>query len=312
MLPAWGKKHLFFPNSNKNSIFYPPGACKIKLTVIFVAGNPLTLNRKMIKHRFILLACLSLFFLAPAALQARKKTENRWKLIWREDFKKSRLNPADWSKIPRGTVDWNNYMSYHDNCYDIKDGNLILWGLINDIDKQDTARYLTGGVYTKSKRTITYGKVEVRAKLDDARGAWPAIWMLPQYGNWPDGGEIDLMERLNSDTIAYQTVHSYYTHVLKLADTPPHGATGSIRPNDYNVYAVEIHPDSLVFSINDCRTFTYPRVKTDKKGQFPFGTPFYLLIDMQLEGKWVGEADPKDLPVAMKIDWVKFYEPKKK
>lgn len=265
----------------------------------------------MIKQRFTLFAYLSLFFFTPVALQARKKTETRWKLVWTDDFKKSRLNPADWSKIPRGTSDWNNYMSYHDNCYDIKDGKLILWGLVNDVDKQDTARYLTGGVYTKSKRTITYGKVEVRAKLDGAQGAWPAIWMLPQYGNWPEAGEIDLMERLNSDTIAYQTVHSYYTHVLKLGDTPPHGATGPIRPDEYNVYAVEIHPDSLVFSINQRHTFTYPRIETAEKGQFPFGTPFYLLIDMQLEGNWVGRADPKDLPVAMRIDWVKFYEPKK-
>lgn len=31
---------------------------------------------------------------------------------------------------------------------------------------------------------------------------------------WPKGGEIDIMERLNHDRIAYQTTHSYYTHVL--------------------------------------------------------------------------------------------------
>jgi hypothetical protein len=67
-------------------------------------------------------------------------------------------------------------------------------------------------------------------------------------------------------------------------------------------------PDSLVFSINDRRTFSYPRIQTDKPGQYPFGTPFYLLIDMQIEGQWVGKADPKDYPVEMWIDWVKMYE----
>lgn len=29
---------------------------------------------------------------------------------------------------------------------------------------------------------------------------------------------------------------------------------------------------------------------------------------MQIEGSWVGKADPKLLPVEMEIDWVKFYE----
>ena len=56
------------------------------------------------------------------------------------------------------------------------------------------------------------------------------------------------------------------------------------------------------------RTFAYPKIETDKKGQYPFGTPFYLLIDMQVEGSWVGKAYPKDYPVKMEIDWVKFHE----
>ncbi|KAF8911326.1 concanavalin A-like lectin/glucanase domain-containing protein [Mucidula mucida] len=51
---------------------------------------------------------------------------------------------------------------------------------------------------TKGKHTIKYGKVEVRAKLPRGDWLWPAIWMLPQddsvYGQWPMGGEIDIME----------------------------------------------------------------------------------------------------------------------
>jgi len=35
--------------------------------------------------------------------------------------------------------------------------------------------------------------MEVRAKLPDSQGAWPAIWLLGK-GTWPDTGEIDVME----------------------------------------------------------------------------------------------------------------------
>ena len=110
------------------------------------------------------------------------------------------------------------------------------------------------------------------------------------------------------DTIAYQTVHTYYTYVLKHDDNPPHGGTGPIDRDGYNVYAVEILPDSLVFSINGQKTFTYPRIETKEKGQYPFGTPFYLLVDMQIEGSWVGRARPEELPVEMWVDWVKVYK----
>lgn len=186
---------------------------------------------------------------------------------------------------------------------------MILYGRENKgIIPEDPSSYITGGIYTKDKKTITYGKVAVKARLQGAKGAWPAIWMLPNQGKWPDGGEIDIMERLNHDSIAYQTVHSYYTYVLKEITNPKQGATGPIDPDKFNVYAVEILPDSLIFSINDRQTFTYPRIETNKKGQYPFGTPFYLLIDMQIEGTWVGKADPKEYPVKMEIDWVKMYE----
>ena len=75
---------------------------------------------------------------------------------------------------------------------------------------------------------------------------------------------------------------------------------------------MEKYPDSLVFFVNNKRTFAYPRIETDKVGQYPFSDhDFYLLIDMQLGGKWVGKVDPADLPVEMHIDWVRFYENKK-
>ena len=80
-------------------------------------------------------------------------------------------------------------MSYYDSCYAMQDGNLILRGIANHTQKNDTAPYLTGGVYTKGKKLFTGGRVEVCAGLQAAKGAWPAIWMLPEKAEWPKGGE---------------------------------------------------------------------------------------------------------------------------
>lgn len=253
------------------------------------------------------LVCLGLMALTTVGQTSGKK--GTWKLVWQEEFdNKAGFDTTSWSKIPRGTADWNNYMSDFDSCYAVRDGNMVLRGIVNYTQKNDTAPYLTGGIYTKGKKLFTGGRVEIKAKLQGARGAWPAIWMLPENAKWPDGGEIDIMERLNSDTIAYQTVHSYYTYKLGFEDTPPHGGINKINPDEYNIYSVDIYPESLVFAINHDYTFTYPRISTDKEGQYPFYQPYYLLIDMQLGGSWVGGVDPKDLPVEMLVDWVRYYE----
>lgn len=240
-------------------------------------------------------------------------TSSEWSLVWKENFNQKQGFDAEvWSKIPRGGSDWNKYMTDFDSCYAMRNGHLVLRGIVNHTLPNDTAPYLTGGLYTKGKKTFSNGRIEIRAKLQGAGGEWPAIWLLPEYAKWPMGGEIDIMERLNHDTIAYQTVHSHYTYTLGIKDKPLSHSTGNIRPNDYNVYAVELSADSLSFYINDVHTFTYPRIQTDKEGQFPFDQPFYLLIDMQLGGTWVGAVNPKELPVEMLVDWVRFYQKKKK
>lgn len=53
------------------------------------------------------------------------------------------------------------------------------------------------------------------------------------------GGEVDIMERLNHDSIVYQTVHSHYTYTLGIENNPKHGNTIPINPEDFNVYGVD-------------------------------------------------------------------------
>ena len=50
---------------------------------------------------------------------------------------------------------------------------------------------------SKGKFEFQYGRVEIRAKLPQGQGTWPALWLLggniDQVG-WPRCGEIYIME----------------------------------------------------------------------------------------------------------------------
>ena len=251
---------------------------------------------------------LSITALALGLIACNNSKQSEWKLVWEENFEQTDyFDSTVWSKIPRGGSDWNRHMSDFDSCYAMKNGKLVLRGLVNHSLENDTAPVITGGVYSKGKKQFQNGRLEINARLNGARGAWPAFWLLPENAKWPNGGEIDIMERLNNDSIAYQTVHSHYTYTLGIKE-PKNGSIGLINRDDFNTYAVELYPDSLSFYINNVHTFTYPRIETDKEGQFPFNRPFYLLLDMQLGGTWVGKVNMEDLPVEMEIDWVRFYQ----
>ncbi len=232
-----------------------------------------------------------------------------WTLTWEEEFNVDGvIDDAVWSKIPRGTSDWNRHMSDYDPLYDVKEGNLILRGIRNPGIPGDSVPYITGGIFTKDKLGFHRGRIEISARFEDAQGAWPAFWLLPfDNQGWPHGGELDIMERLNGDSVAHQNVHSYYTKNSGQRE-PVTNAVTPINHGEYNTYGVDLYADSVVFTINGRRTFNYPRIKTDFGWQFPFDQPYYLLLDMQLGGSWVGEVNVADLPVALYIDWVRFYE----
>lgn len=233
----------------------------------------------------------------------------KWELVWSDEFNGSGINNKYWTKIERGAPDWKKHMSPDPSLYAVKKGCLILRGKVNPNTKKDPVPFITGGITTKGKFSFRKGKIEIRAKLDCAQGAWPALWLMPEKpeGVWPACGEIDIMEHLNFDDIVYQTIHSRFADTLGRRNPPP-GGTAKINKKDFNVYGLEWHEDKLVFLVNDKATFTYPRVPAaEGDGQWPFTTPFYILIDMQLGGKWVGAVNAAQLPVEMTVDWVRVY-----
>jgi len=265
--------------------------------------------------------------------EKRRNDQTEWKLVWEEEFNQSRLDSSKWSTIDLFTDDhflknmpelktekgawykirnsWASYMTENNpEAIQWDEENILLRAVFNpDTTGFDNRPYHTGGIWTEKKFGFQYGRLEVRAKLEPAYGAWPAIWMIPLHPKYTEqhNGEIDIMERLNHDTFVYQTLHSHWNLNLKLEE-PQRYTTAEINPSDYNIYSVSWYPDKIVFGINGKTTLVYPKLLGGGTFQWPYDQPFYLLIDQQLEG-WPGDVThPEELPINMIIDWVRLYQ----
>jgi len=229
-----------------------------------------------------------------------------WKLIWNEEFNDGKIDYDVWSKTPRGTGNWHDMMSDDESLYEFSDGALILWGKKNPDTSIDSSTYLTGGIWGKDKKSFSLGRVDVRAKIDDGQGFWPAIWFLPQ-GNeveYSGGGEIDLVEHLNYDDFVYQTLHTRYTNLIN-KENPKNHVKSPADMDEFNVYSVEVFSDKVNYLVNNEIMFTYPRL--DEEGQFPFPiNDYYAILSAQLGGNWVGEINI-DHPVRLIVDYVRVY-----
>ena len=243
-----------------------------------------------------------------------RKPKVKYRLLWSDEFNGTKLDETRWNRCDKGPSDWNRHMSARADLAELKDGALVLWGKANTDTNADVRPFLTGGVTSRGKGTFGLGKVEMRVKFENhQQGAWPALWLMPNQVDakgrgWPWGGEIDVVERLNGDSFVYHTVHSGWTLRKKHDQEPPHGGKAPIRQGDWNVYALEVQPEALIWSVNGKETLRYVKTNCGDADQWPFGTPFYVLMDMQLGGSWVGKVNVSTLPVRMFIDWIRVYE----
>ncbi|WP_260600026.1 glycoside hydrolase family 16 protein [Sphingomonas endolithica] len=171
-----------------------------------------------------------------------------------------------------------------------------------------------GQGYSSAKLVATkptrYGFYEIRAKLPCARGAWPAIWMLPQSGKWPEMGEIDIMEMVGHDAnVIHATLHTgLFNHVKGTQ----RGAQRTIPTacTEFHRYQMDWTADSITIGVDDR---AYMRVRNDQAGghgAWPFDKPFNLILNLAIGGDWGGAKgiDDTALPQRIEVDYVRLWD----
>lgn len=240
-----------------------------------------------------------------------KRAHKGWRLVWSDEFCGNEVDKSSWSRCLRYGSPWNRHMSSLDSLVKVKGGVVELWGVNTPEGYTDSLKFLTGGLDSRGLHAIRNGRIDVRARLDQAQGFWPAIWMMPESNlPWPEAGEIDIMEHLNFDDYIYQTVHSGHIEGLRQPKTQ-HDHKEKVDVRVFNIYSVEITPNEIIYYINNRRTFSYPRLEPEPEGQYPFDDyEYYMLLSAQLGGHWIGPIEAEQLPVKMEVDYVRFYERK--
>ena len=173
------------------------------------------------------------------------------------------------------------------------------------------ADYTSASLHTRGRMNWTYGRLEMRARLPQGKGVWPAFWTLgDNVGTvgWPACGEIDIMEFVGHDpNLIYGTSH--YQVAGKQASDGAHFMTG-LTHGDFHVYAVEWDRDKIDFYVDD---HLYHTTRVDSAGtgaDNPFRRPHYLLLNFALGGEWGGPIDDGILPQRYLIDYVRVFRKK--
>ena len=282
-----------------------------------------------------------------SAEKAHKKALKKagWKKVWSDEFDQSQIDLNNWSHEVNCQGGGNNerqcYTDRAENSF-VADGKLHIVAKeeafsgpahVDDdpnYDPNDTSitlPFTSARLRTKGKVDFRYGRAEIRAKVADGQGMWPAIWMLPTdyvYGGWPSSGEIDIFESFNpspANTEVAGTLH----YGLKWPQWKLTGASFELDQSpaqDFHVYAVEWEADEIRWYVDGEHYQTqrsegwYNYIWQGQQTGFgvanpraPFDENFHMILNMAVGGDPVGAPEtnwPEDRE--MLVDYVRLYE----
>lgn len=284
----------------------------------------------------------------------------QWQLIWQDEFDDDKIDLAKWTFEVNCFGGGNNeqqcYTDRTENAF-IEQGILKIVALkenftgpsVQDDDPSyytkntRTLPYTSARLRSKNKGDWTYGRFEIRAKLPQGQGTWPAIWMLSTewaYGGWAGSGEIDIMEAVNlkaktdergsgaeqEESRVHGTLHygrAWPENVY--SGKAFHLPEGQNPADDFHEYAVEWQEGEIRWYVDDIHFATqrdtgwYSQYMNSEgtlingENSAPFDQDFHLLLNFAVGGAWAANVNEKGIdesifPQSLDIDYVRVYE----
>lgn len=253
----------------------------------------------MSKLLFITVLCLGL-----AAVQGQ-----RWVQVWADEFNGPEIDRSKWTfEIGTGVNGWGNweqqfYTDRRENAF-IRDGALVIRAVKENMGGYP---YTSARLITKGKYEVKYGKFEMRAKLPDGEGTWPAFWLLGSnidQVSWPACGEIDIMETVGKDPC-----NNHGSTHQPGADTTSTYHSNNCFKNDWHTFAANWQPGRVEFFVDGQLYKTTNTAETNGKWIFDQGNMF-ILLNLAVGGQWPGNPNPNSnwQPQEFIVDWVRVHE----
>ncbi|MEH3101417.1 family 16 glycosylhydrolase [Sphingomonas adhaesiva] len=154
--------------------------------------------------------------------------------------------------------------------------------------------YTSGLLTSKFTFSQEYGYFEIKAKMPEGQGFWPAFWLLPTDNTWPP--ELDVFEGLSKDpSTLYMTVHGEDANGKHVGDQ----AKLHIDSTQWHTYGADWGPEFITYYVDgiEVAKLATPDGMKDKE--------MYMLVNLAVGGRWAGAPDGST--GQMQVDYVRAY-----
>lgn len=227
-------------------------------------------------------------------------------LIWSDEFGGSELNEADWSyELGDGCPNlcgWGNneLETYTRENTSLVEGKLVITAGSN---------YASSRLITKGKQEFQYGRIDIRAKLPQGQGIWPALWMLganiDQVG-WPVCGEIDIMEAIGNEPFRVHGTAHYNNNGHQFSGTSYSIPVSETFSDKFHIFSIIWQENSIKWLVDYQQFFSVSA--SGIGGTYPFNNSFFFIANLAIGGNWPGNPDTTTVfPQTLQVDYIRVF-----
>lgn len=240
-----------------------------------------------------------------------------YQLVWSDEFNGSALDETVWNYNIGGNGWGNNEKQY----YTSRQENIRVQNGCLEIEARkehyENNEYTSARIHSKGKKEFKYGRIEARIKFPGGTGTWPAFWTLGNSGNWPNCGEIDIIEHVGSmDRRASFALHTAAKNGTKGNNWAKTQWFDYDLSADFHVYGVEWAQqeqdgkDVIRFFVDGVKYAEAWEEKIGDLDTWPFSRPHYIIMNCALGGNMGGQINDAifTVPRIMFVDWVRVYQ----
>lgn len=228
---------------------------------------------------------------------------------WGDDFSGGSLDLSKWTPANTNVPTNNSLQDYLPQQVSVSGGNLVITA--ENIPSRGLP-YRSGLVTSTSIQK--HGRWDIRAKLPQSQGMWPAIWLLSDE-QWPSGGEIDILENRGTQPNEVFTAFHYGTNPPFSHSFLDSGhqsfANGELANyhDSFHNYAVEWDEKQIRYFVDDVHRWTVR--DSDVGGFLTNGVDsMRLIINTAVGGNYLANPDQTTIwPQTFEIDQVNVYTP---